>query len=172
MKNILKLAFVVTLVVFCSNKASAQAQLKLAYINMQELIPSMSEYDSAMVKMQKYTKDLEKGFEELSVERNKKYEDYAANSKNWTDLVRKSKEDEITSMNQRIQMFQEQAQQNIEEEQAKLMQPVYEKANKAIEAVAKEQGITYVLNAQILQYKSVDAKDLLPQVKQHMGIKK
>ncbi len=171
MKNILKLVFVVALVVVCTHKVSAQTP-KFAYINMQELITSMPEHDSAMVKMQKFTKDLEKGLEEMSVERNKKYEDWANNNKNWTDLVRKSKEQELQSMNERIQMFQENAQQSMEEQNAKLLQPILDKANKAVEAVAKEQGITYVLSSQALVFKSIDSKDLLPAVKQNLGIKK
>ncbi|MDR1115446.1 MAG: OmpH family outer membrane protein [Tannerella sp.] len=170
MKTTLKFVLVIAIVAFCSN-VSAQA-LKLAHINMQELIVSMSEYDTAMVKMQKVTRGLESELETLNVERNKKIEEYTTNSKNWTDLVRQSKEQELQSINQRIQLFQEQAQESLQQENDKLMQPVLEKANKAIETVAKEQGITYVLSSQAVLYKAIDSVDLLPAVKQHMGIKK
>lgn len=170
MKTLLKSVFVIAAVVLCSN-VSAQA-LKLAHINMQELIVSMSEYDTAMVKMQKFTKTLETELETMNVERNRKLEEYTSKSKDWTELVRQSREQEITAMNQRIQLFQEQAQENYEQENAKLMQPVVEKANKAIESVAKEQGITYVLSSQALHYRAVGSTDLLPAVKKHMGITK
>ena len=172
MKITLKLVFAVAAIALCSN-ISAQ-NLKLAHINLDELIASMPEYDSAMVKMQKFVQDLETELELLNVERNKKIEDYTKNQANWTDLVRSSREQEITGFNQRIQMFQEQAQESIQQEQGKLMQPVIEKANKAVEAVAKEQGITYVIgaNPQILIYKAVGTTDLLPAVKKHLGIAK
>ena len=170
MKTTLKLVLVIAVAAVCSN-VSAQTP-KLAHINLDELIVSMSEYDSAVVKMQKFTQVLEQELESMGVERNKKLEEYAAKSKDWTDLVRTSKEQELTAMNQRIQLFQEQAEESIRQEQAKLFQPITEKANKAIESVAKEQGITYVINAQVLYFKAVGSIDLLPAVKQHMGIKK
>jgi outer membrane protein len=170
MKITLKLVLAIAMIAFCSN-ISAQT-LKLAHINMQELVVSMSEYDTAMVKIQKVAKDLEQELESMNVERNKKLEEYATNSKNWTDLVRTSKERELQSMNDRIQAFQAQAQESYQQENDKFMQPVFEKANKAIEVVAKEQGITYVLSSQALLYKAVGSVDLLPAVKKHIGITK
>ena len=170
MKTTLKLLLVIAVVAVCSN-VSAQT-LKMAHISMNELIVSMSEYDSAMVSMQKFTNTLEQALEEMNVERNKKIEEYTTKSKDWTDLVRQSKENDLNSINERIQMFQQQAQESIQQEEGKLMQPIVEKINKAIETVAKEQGITYVLNAQTLHYKAINSIDLLPAVKQHLGIKK
>ena len=170
MKTTLKLVFVIAIVAMCSN-VSAQ-NLKLAHINLQELIFSMSEYDSAQVKMQKFAQDLQQALDEMNVERNKKWEEYSAKSKDWTDLVRTSKENDLNAMNQRITQFEQQAQESYQQEEAKLMQPIVEKANKAVEAVAKEQGITYVINAQTLHYKAVGSIDLLSAVKQNLGIKK
>ena len=170
MKTTLKLALVIAIVAVCSN-VSAQ-NLKLAHINMNELIVSMSEYDSAMVKMQNIQKDLESEMENLQVEYRRKYDDYLKVEATLTEIVKQSRQQEIQNLMQRIQMFQESAQQTIEEENNKLMQPVIEKANKAIEAVAKEQGLTYVINEQTLLYKALGSTDLLPAVKQNLGIKK
>ena len=169
MKNTLKLVLAVAFVAFCGN-VSAQ-NIKLAHIDLQELVSSMPENDSAMVKLQKFVQELENELELLGVERNRKYEDYLKNRDNLSDLVRRSREDELNQMNQRIEMFQQQAEQDIQQEQVKLFQPVYDKANKAVEAVAKEQGVTYVINVQALHYKATGTTDLLPAVKQHLGIK-
>ena len=169
MKIIKKLAIAIALVAFCGN-VSAQT-LKLAHINMQELILSMPEYDTAQVKMQKVGQDLEKALEEMQVEYNRKLDEFSKNQTNWTDLVKQSKTDDLMSMQQRIQTFQEQAQQSYAQEQEKLMQPLVEKANKAIETVSKEQGVNLVFNDQALVFKAVGTLDLLPAVKQHLGIK-
>ncbi len=171
MKTLLKFVFVIALIVCCNN-IFAQKPLKLAYVDMQALVASMPAYDSAMVKMQKVQKELQDEMELLNVERNKKYEDYTTNSKNWTDLVRQSREQEIMTMNQKIQTFQESAMESLQQEEAKLMQPLLDRANKAIDAVAKANDITYVLNSQAILAKSMDSLDLLPLVQQHMGIKK
>jgi len=172
MKTTLKLAIAIAIAVLCSN-VSAQT-IKLAHINLDELIVSMSEYDSATVKLQREEKGLLQELELLNVERNRKIEDYSKNQAVWTELVKQSRAEEIQSMNQRIEMFQQQAQESLQQMQGELMQPILEKANKAIEAVAKEQGITYVLsgNPQILIYKAVGTVDLLPAAKKHLGINK
>ena len=170
MKITLKLVLAIAAISLCST-ISAQ-NVKLAHINMEELIVTMPEYDSAMVKMQKFVQTLETELELMNVERNKKIEEYSKNHANWTDLVRSSRGDEIQNMNQRIQMFQEQAQEDMQQEQNKLMQPIFEKANKAIETVAKEQGIIGVFSAQALHYKDASMINLLPSVKKHLGITK
>ena len=170
MKTTLKLVLVISIIALCSN-VSAQA-LKLAHINMNDLIVSMPEHDSAMVKMQKEQKALEGELETLQVEFNKKYDEYQKNEATLTELVKQSRQQELTLYQQRVQTFTQSAQQQLEDLNAKLYQPIYEKANKAIETVAKEQGITYVINDQALTYKAVGAIDLLPAVKQNLGIKK
>ena len=169
MKTIIKLAIAIALVASCSN-VSAQT-LKLAYINMNDLIVAMPEFDSAQVKLQKVGQELEKALEEMQVEYNRKMDEFSKNQTNWTELVKTSKTEDLMSMQQRIQTFQENAQESYQQEYQKLLQPVQEKANKAIETVAKEQGITYVLNDQALVFKAVGTLDLLPAVKQHLGIK-
>jgi len=172
MKTTLKLVLVIAFVALCGN-VSAQ-NLKLAHINMQELIASMPENDSAMVKLNKLQQTLEEEMENIQVEYRRKLDDYSKVEANLTDIVKQSKIQELQSLQQRIQLFQEQAQQSLESEYNKLMQPVVEKANKAIETVAKEQNITYVLsdNPQIIPFKAIGTLDLLPAVKQHLGIKK
>ena len=172
MKITLKLVLAITVIALCSN-VSAQT-VKLAHINRDELIVSMPEYDSAQVKLQKFVQELQQVMEEMQVELNRKQEDINKNQANWSDLVKTSKNEEFYTMYQRLQTFQQQAEENVGQEQNKVMQPIVEKANKAIEAVAKEQGITYVIsdNPQILFFKAVGTIDLLPTVKQKLGITK
>ena len=170
MKITLKLVVAIVAVALCSN-VSAQ-NIKLAHINLQELIVSMPENDSAMVKLNNLQKTLEDEMENLQVEYRRKLDDYLKNEANLTELVKTSKQQELQSLQQRVQMFQESAQQSLESEYNKLMQPVIEKANKAIDTVAKEQGVSYVLNEQVLHFKAVGTLDLLPAVKKHLGITK
>ena len=74
MKNTIKLVVAIVLIALCGN-VSAQNE-KIAYINLQDLILAMPEYDSAMVKLQKVGQELENTMEEMSVEYNKKFEDF------------------------------------------------------------------------------------------------
>ena len=171
MKTLLKIVFFVTVAMICSN-ASAQKALKLAHINTQELITSMPEHDSAIVKLQKLQKQLELDLEELSVEYRKKLEDYTQNSKNWTDLVRNSREQELMTMQQNIQSAQQAAEEELYKKQNDFMAPIREKVTKAIADVAQVNGITYVMEAQGLLYRSPDSQDLIVPVREKLGIKK
>jgi outer membrane protein len=170
MKNTLLVVVFAIVIVALSDSVSAQAS-KLAHISFQELVVAMPEYDSASVKLQRTYKDLEKELELLNVERNKKLDEYLKSRDNLTDLVRASREEELNSLGQRIQAFQQGAQESLQQEEEKLMQPVYEKARKAIETVAKEKGLDYVYDSQVLLYKASNTLDLLSDVKKHLGIK-
>jgi len=170
MKNIVKLVIAIAVVALCSN-VSAQ-NLKLAHINKNELVSSMPEYETAIAQFQKIQEEFGKELEELQVELRRKYDEFTKVQESLTDLVKQSKIDDIQSLQRRVETYQEQAQESLQQEYNKLLQPVIEKADKAIEAVAKEQGVTYVINGdpQILIFKAVGTLDLLPAVKKHLGI--
>jgi outer membrane protein len=173
MKNLFKFVFVVVVLAVFGDCAYAQKVVKLAHIDSQALIQTMPEYDSAVVKIQKIGKELEAEMESQQVELNRKYEEFQKNQAGWTELVRNSRQQELVTMQQKLEEFRQSAGESFQQEQAKVFQPVREKAIKAIEEVAKEQGITYVLEAQgVVLFKSIDSQDLLPAVKQHLGIKK
>jgi len=70
---------------------------KFGHINSQELLSAMPESDSAQAKMQKLQTTYETQFEEMQVELNKKYDDYLTNRESYTDLIRQTKEAEITA---------------------------------------------------------------------------
>ena len=70
-----------------------------------------------------------------------------------------------------MQTFQQTAQEAIDKEKAKQLQPVYEKARKGITDVAKEQGLLYVFEVNGVLYHSEQSVDLLAAVKTKLAIK-
>ncbi len=172
MKNLIKI--VVVAVLFCCGEAYAQTALKIAHINTQDLIMTMPERDAAVKELEALQKELGQEYELLQVEFNKKYQDYLANSKNLTDLVRTSREQELQDMSRNMSTFEQSAQEEISKKNSDLMSPITDKITKTIADVAKEQNITYVLDSSpgMMLYKSLDAIDLLPAVQAKMGIKK
>ena len=171
MKTTIKLVLVITFAAFCSN-VSAQ-NIKLAHINMQELIESMPDYEEAMESLQKHGETLSNEIEEIQVELNRLIDEFQRVQESLQDLVRQSRLEEIQRRSERLEQFQQQAQFSFQQEQNRLLQPILEKANKAVETVAKEQNITYVISADqnILLFKAVGTLDLLPSVKEHLGIR-
>jgi outer membrane protein len=87
-------------------------------------------------------------------------------------LIRQTKEKEIVDLQERLQNFQQTAQQDIQQKEAELWQPVIDKANNAIQEVGKENGFTYIfdVSAGVVLYFSPESIDVLPLVKTKLGI--
>jgi outer membrane protein len=170
MKIVFNIICFIAAATLCSHVSAQQKPLKMAHINTQELMTSMPEYDSATVKMQKLQKQLELDLEALQTELGKKFEEYAQNSKNWTDLVRSSHERDIQTMQQNVEVARQSAQEEFGRKQEEFFQPVREKALKTISEVAQAENITYVMEAQGLLYHASDSKDILPLVREKLGI--
>lgn len=148
--------------------------MKFGHINTDELIKAMPEYDSAMARLQREQKELLNTLEIMQVEFNNKYEAYNKEAKNLTELVRQTKEQELADMSKRIQDFQVQAQNQLQEVQANLTKPIFDKVEKAIRDVGKEGGFIYVFDvaqSQIRYFDETKSVNVLPQVKAKLGLK-
>ncbi len=145
---------------------------KFGHINTTELFTLMPERDSAQQILQNFTKELEGQLETMQVEYNNKLNNYVNEQENLTDLIKQTKEQELNDIQQRIQGFTTTAQQELQRKEAELFQPIYEKANNAIQEVAKENKFTYVfdLAARSLIYFSEDSENIMPLVKKKLGI--
>jgi outer membrane protein len=170
MKKVVNLILLGTLLVACM-PAKSQG-LKFGHINSQQLLTAMPESDSAQAKIEKLAGDYDQQLEEMQVELNKKYDEYLSNRDNYTDLIRQTKEADITEMQQRIANFQQVAQQDLQTQQQKLLQPVLDKANNAIKQVAEENGFVYIFDVSRGNpvYFSDQSIDILPLVKTKLGL--
>lgn len=165
--------FVVVALMALQCVASGQ-ELKFAHINSQELIAAMPESDSAQKRLQAFEKDLTDQMEQLQVEINKKYQDYMQKRESLSPALRDTKEKELQDLGQRFQEYQAAAQKDMRDLQAKLMQPILEKAHKAITKVGETNGFVYVFDTSMgaVLYQSSKSTDILPMVKKELGITK
>ena len=122
-----------------------QAQ-KIAHLSFDSLISMMPETKIATEAAQSFFKSLESEILAMQTELETKYKKYMEEQTNMSDIVRKSKEEEIQSLQRRIEDFKAQADQEYRRKSAELTAPIMEKAKKGIEAVAKEGGYKYVLD--------------------------
>ena len=132
----------------------------------------MPERDSAEAEIQQYAKDLEGQLEIMNVEYNNKLNDYVENRDNLAPLVKQTKEQELNEIQKRIQDFTANAEQELQQQNAQLIQPIILKAEKAIKDVAKENGFTYIfdLSRGSVIYFSEQSEDILPLVKKKLGL--
>jgi len=145
---------------------------KFGHITAELLLQEMPEYDSAQIKVQdlRQTYDLE--IERIQVEINKKIEEFQQSEATMSSLIKEAKASEIQEMQVRLQNFAQTAQQDLQQQSMTLMQPVMDKARKAIEEVAKEKGLLYVFDMSQGNpvYASEESVDMLPLVKAKLGL--
>ncbi|HJX70750.1 MAG TPA: OmpH family outer membrane protein [Bacteroidales bacterium] len=153
----------------------SQKQIRLGHIDSQKLIMAMPESDSAQKKLQKVEQEFQATLEELQVEFNRKFKTYQDSYATMTELIRSTKESELNELSERIQNFQTQAQQDFERQRVDLFRPIQEKAKKAVDEVAEENGFTYVFDigpgVGAIVYAATDTEDILPLVKVKLGLK-
>jgi len=169
MKKIVTIVLVVMGLVMAGN--STKAQSKIGYISLQELIPSMPESKKADTALNDYQTALGQNFEDMKREY---YEqDSILNSKDTSKYTRAQLELKRKSMGEmlvKLQGWQQQAQQLYQQKYQDLIAPIQKKAVETVNAVAKENGFTYVFSKEALLV-SPPAEDLLPLVKKKLNLK-
>lgn len=162
-------------IIFTMAGLNANAQtLKFGHVNSEELIQALPEFDTANIKLEKFRKELINALELMSVELNNKNAAYEKESKNYTEIVKQTKEQELVDMNRRIQEFQTNAQTQMQEKQGEFFQPVYGKVDKAIKEVGKENGFLYVFDVSkgsLLYFDETKSTNVLPLAKAKLGLK-
>ena len=166
MKNVTKI-LALAMVLFATQ---AFAQVKIGHININELVELMPERDSAVLKLQNYAKELEETMEGMQQEFNTKLQTYQQKNATWTAAILEAKTKELQEMEQRLQMFNQNAQQEIQQLQQQLFAPVYEKAGQAIYKIGAENGFTYIIDMRTVVFKGEGSVDVLPLAKKELGI--
>jgi len=162
-------AFFIGIIV--SSQAQTQAPLKIGYVDFNALLQAMPGIDSVRTELQNYQGTLTDQMDQMRTEFENKYLDYQSKSAGMSDIIKQNKEQELQQLQERIDAFQSQAQQDLQNKQQKLLQPLIDKAKQAVSDVAKEKGFSYVLNSieDVILF-STPANDLLPAVKEKLGI--
>ena len=170
MRNLMKF---IAVVLFVGLTASVSAQTpKFGHIDLQALIQVMPERATAETQFNTFQGDLEDIFGEMQKDLQTKMGEFEALGDSASEIKKNAKIAEIQDMQQRVQNYQQTAQQQLQQKQSELLQPVFDKAEKAIGEVAKEKGLIYVFDTgtKVVLYKSNDSVDLLPLVKTKLGI--
>ena len=168
MKKLARSFFIVALALMTS-AGFTQTTLKLGYIDSNELLDMMPGKDSIQKVLQDYGKSLQTQLQSMYQEYQTKLADYQANVNTMSTII---KQKELGDMETRIQDFQQQADTDIQNKQSELIQPLIDKARKAIEEVGREHGYTYIFDAgagSLLFFEKGD--NIMPLVKQKLGLK-
>ena len=109
-------------------------------------------------------------FNSMVEEYQTKANQYQQKSATWTAAIKEAKEKELVDIQNRIQEFQQTISQELQQKQAELMNP--EKAQKAVQDLAKAQGIVAVFDSgSALYFDESAVVDLTPAARKSLGIK-
>jgi len=145
---------------------------KFGHITSEQLLQAMPEYDTAQMQVQELRQEYDLEIERIQVEINKKIEEFNQTEATLSDLIKEAKASEIQEMQVRLQNFAQTAQQDLQQQSMVMIQPVMDKARKAIDEVAKENGLLYVfdLSQGNPVYVSEESMDMLMPVKAKLGL--
>ena len=145
---------------------------KFGHVTSELLLQAMPEYDSAQAELAELQSHYELEIERIQVEINKKIEEFNQGEAAMSDLIKEAKASEIQELQMRLQNFSQTAQQDLQQQGMRVIQPVMEKAREAINEVAREHGLIYVfdLSQGNPVYTSEESLDMVPLVKAKLGI--
>jgi len=123
-----------------------QGQLKIGHVNVNEIMDTLPEKDTAQAILGRETKEIESTYEEMTVAYNQLFDEYQKGLSSYSELVKKTKESELIDIQKRIAEFEQNASKTLQNRNVELMQPIYDKIIKAIEKVANENAFTYILD--------------------------
>jgi len=147
--------------------ASAQ---KLGHINSQELLMLMPELKVMQAKLDTLAGQYEAQFANMQEEFNNKVAAFQKDQATMTAGVREFRQQEIAEMEQRIYLFRETAQKDIQSKQQEYLIPIQQRMMDAIKKVGAAEECVYVFDSMAMLYISDTAIDLLPLVKKELGI--
>ncbi len=164
----LKLLIIGLLTFALSFNASSQ---NFGYVNTQELLTQLPEVKEANANIENLKKQLQKKGQNMIADLQAKYQDL---ERRQNDLSPKQMEEEavkIRTEEQKIAEFEQSSQQKILAKSEELLQPIQQKVQTAIDAVAAEDNYTYIFDASLGVLLYADpAADITNKVKAKLGL--
>jgi len=138
--------FVIALALLGSFSINAQT-FKLGYTNIEYILQNMPDSKEISTKLSTEKAQYDKLYQEKLADAQKLLDDYQKNAATMSAVIRADKEKTLQNKQNELQELQQNAEAALSRKQQELIAPVMEKIQTAIDAVAKENGYTYVLNS-------------------------
>lgn len=156
MKRIQRL---LTVVAFMLAAAPAFAQLNVGYCNTDSIIVKMPEYQTAMAQLEALSAQYRQEIQDLRAEITSKIQNAQANRSTWTQLRLQKEAEEIQTMQNSLEAYQQEAQQDLMTQERALLEPVVEKLQEAVNSVGTENGYDYILDSSVSRGVVIFRKD-------------
>lgn len=145
MRKIYKYTILVVVSLFTVVGVNAQGA-KFGHINSAELLASLTEVKDADKKLQDFAASMESQLKLMTSEYQSKVQSYQSQAATMADPIKDAKVKEISDLEQRIQEFQQTAQESVSKKKEELYSPILKKTEDVIVELAKEKGYAYVFD--------------------------
>lgn len=163
-------SLLIAALLFAGVSQTAQAQAKVAHINVSELMTNMPDMKAANTQLEKITKSYDTDYNSMVEEFRKKVAQYEKESSTVTEAVNDTRSKEVQDFQRRIQEYQQNASKELQEKQEAIYKPILDKARASIQKIAKAKGFQYVLDSSTGSgVLFAEGPDLLADVKKDLG---
>ena len=131
---------------------NANAQMKLAHVNSQQLLDTMPSRKAAMEKLKKFEQDGYKELTEIQKDLEEAYKKYEQNKGSWSPVILKIEEEKIMKKQQGLEDRQTALQQELQIYNQELNKPILEMVQKSVEIVSDRKKINYVIDESTTLY--------------------
>jgi outer membrane protein len=172
MRSLLRIVIAIALISFVGSASAQQKVQKIGHIDFAKLYQMIPGQDTIKTKYEKFQKELTDEFQKSQAEYTSKLDEFTKAEPTMSNIIKQTKQKELVDIQQRLQQFQDNAQQSLQQKQNELMAPTIAKANKAIADVAKENAFSYVFNTTdgvLLYFEGGD--DIMVLVKKKLNLK-
>ncbi len=168
MKKVLILVVLVASLLATTNRT--QAQNKFGHISLSDVIMAMPETKKADTAFNQFREALYQSAQDKNAAFQSDVAKFNKDSSTYTAAVKEVKRGSLQKQMVELQGEEQRINEELQKKQEEISAPIQKKALEALQAVAKENGYTYVFVKEALLV-SPPADDLAPLVKKKLGLK-
>ena len=146
-------------------------EIKIAVVKTTEVLDAMPELNAMENELAALQKQYENMYTALTEEYQRKMTDYMAQEDSLMENIKTMRIQEIDGLRDRIDNFQQVANQDINKKQEELLIPIYDKVKNAVNQVGEENGYTCIVSPEVLLYYGKSVIDVTDKVKAKLGLK-
>ncbi len=155
--------------------ASAFGQLNIGYLNAQDVLSEMPDRSQVEQQLNDFVQQKRQELQERTVAFQDSVAEFQQNQDNMSDSQIRQTEERLAQMEAEMTQFQQGLQQQIQQRRAKLLEPLYQKMDEAISAVAERNDLDFVINKatgngeNVIYYAASENLDITQQVLQQIN---
>ncbi len=148
---------------------SVNAQQKIGYLVADQLITELPGFKSANTQLEALAVQLKKQLTDTENKIREKVKDAEGKAPSLSPAQIKSIQDDLAKDQQALYADEQRYKQDLVKKEQELLDPIYTKVRTAIEAVAKANGYSYILEGSSLMF-AVEGDDVSSLVKRELGL--